>query len=372
MTTKVTYVISNIDKALAFEWVIERLSTQKFELSFILLNPGKSVLEEVLIQKKILFTRITYQGKKDLLKAISGIRHFLKDNRTQVVHCHMFDANVAGLLAAKSLGIRKRIFTRHHATFHHEYFPRAVWYDRFINFLATDIVAISENVRSVLIEKEKVKPQKIKLIHHGFELSEFKNASADKLNLLRGRYLSRTSYPVIGVISRYFELKGIQYIIPAFKELLKEYPEAHLLLANATGNYKAEIQALLQSLPKKSYTEITFEPDLFSLYQLFDIFIHVPINPQIEAFGQTYVEALAAGVPSIFTLSGVATEFVEHGKNALVVPFEDSDAIYNSCMQILSDNHLKKTLVKEGEKCVQERFGIDIMIGNLENLYLCG
>ncbi|MDJ1471178.1 glycosyltransferase family 4 protein [Xanthocytophaga flava] len=367
---RITYIVSNINKALAFEWVVQYLSKDKFELSFILLNPGDSVLERFLIEHKTPFIRISYHGKKDLPGAISQIRQFLKKNQTEVVHCHLFDANVAGLIAARLTGIKKRIFTRHHATFHHQYFPRAVWYDRFINRMASDIIAISENVRHVLIKKEKVNSNKITLIHHGFELEKFREISEEKVNKLKDRYKTLGKYPVIGVISRYFELKGIQYIIPAFKSLLDSYPNAHLVLANATGNYKQEIEQLLQTLPPNSYTEIPFEEDLFSLYQTFDIFIHVSINTDIEAFGQTYVEALAAGIPSIFTLSGVAAEFIQDGKNALVVPFKNSDAITDACKKILADSNLQNTLIENGIKSVEEQFALKHMISKLESLYL--
>ncbi len=40
----ITYIVSNIDKALTFEWVAEFLDTSRFSLSFILLNPGDSAL----------------------------------------------------------------------------------------------------------------------------------------------------------------------------------------------------------------------------------------------------------------------------------------------------------------------------------------
>ncbi|MDJ1483527.1 glycosyltransferase family 4 protein [Cytophagaceae bacterium YF14B1] len=368
---RITYIVSNINKALAFEWVVQYLSKDKFELSFILLNPGDSVLESFLIKHTIPFIRISYHGKKDLPGAISQIRQFLKKNQTEVIHCHLFDANVAGLIAARLTGIKKRIFTRHHATFHHQYFPRAVWYDRFINRMASDIIAISENVRHVLIEKEKVNPNKITLIHHGFELEKFRETSEEKVNKLKDRYKTLGKYPVIGVISRYFELKGIQYIIPAFKSLLSSFPNAHLVLANATGNYKQEIEQLLQTLPPDSYTEVPFEEDLFSLYQIFDIFIHVPINTDIEAFGQTYVEALAAGIPSVFTLSGIATEFIQDGQNALVVPFKDANSITEACLKILSSEDIHSRLVSNGHKSVVDKFSIQRMIAQLEKLYLC-
>jgi glycosyltransferase involved in cell wall biosynthesis len=365
----VCYIISNINKALAFEWIAEGLDKDQFELHFILLNPGGSVLEDFIKQRNISVLRIHYSGKKDLLKAILKIRHYLKENKIQTVHCHLFDANLAGLLAAKTAGIRKRIFTRHHATFHHQYFPGAVYYDRFINFLATDIVAISENVKNVLIEKEQVTPEKITLIHHGFPLEKFQEASEEKIQKLKRKYHTENKYPVIGVISRYVDWKGIQYIIPAFAEILRKYPQAHLILANSSGNYKIEIQGLIKNIPQESYTEILFEEDLFSLYHLFDIFVHVPVNAEIEAFGQTYIEALAAGVPSVFTLSGVAKEFIEHEKNALVVPFKNTESIKENLYRLLDDKLLTQSLIETGKVDIKRLFELDTMIEKLNRLY---
>jgi len=245
-----------------------------------------------------------------------------------------------------------------------------VWYDRFINWLATDIIAISENVEKVLIEKENVKPSKIHLIQHGFDLEGFKNGNEEKIQKLKLKYNSNEKLPVIGVISRYFSLKGIQYTIPAFATLLQKYPNAYLILANASGNFKAEISNLLSTLPANSFIEIPFEEDIFSLYHLFDIFVHVPINPEIEAFGQTYIEALASGIPSIFTLSGIAPEFIINGENALVVGFENSEEIYEAFIKILNNDKLKKTLTENGIKCVKDNFDLPIMIDKLQKLYL--
>jgi glycosyltransferase involved in cell wall biosynthesis len=365
---KIIYILSNIHKALAFEWITEELDKNKWEISFILLNPGSSSLEKYLQYNNIEVTRITYCGKKDLPKAIYNIYRIIKRKETQIVHCHLFDACIAGLFAAKLAGVRKRIFTRHHATFHQEYFPRAVWYDKLISNMATDIVAISENVRNTLIQEE-VNPAKIHLIHHGFKLNEFIPSDISSVEILRKKYNKFNAFPVIGIISRYFELKGIQYIIPAFVQLLSKYPNALLILANASGNYKEEIKILLKDVPIKNYLEIAFEEDIFSLYQLFDVFIHVPIDPQIEAFGQTYVEALAAGIPSIFTMSGVAPEFIIHHKNAWVVPFKDYESILNAILEILAEKELKQRIIKQGEEDVYQMFTLQKMINRLENLY---
>jgi glycosyltransferase involved in cell wall biosynthesis len=369
---RVTYIISAVNKALAFEWIAKHLNPEKVALSFILLNPNDSELEQYIRGIQLPVKRVTYRGKIDLFRAIREVRAQLKTWKTEVVHTHLFDANVVGLLAAKLVGVPRRILTRHHSTLHHQYFPRAVYYDRFTNALTTDIVAITEMVRRILVEREGVKPAKIRLIHHGFDLNTFMQPNIDRVAVLRKKYSTEHKYPVVGVIARQTEWKGIQYIIPAFAKLRELYPNARLLLANAHGDYQTEIQALLHKyLPTDSYEQIRFENDLGSLYQLFDVYVHTPIDDHSEAFGQTYVEALAAGIPSVFTLSGVAPEFIRHEENALVVPFSDSEAISNAVNRILTEPMLRNKLRVKGQDSATRGFELDKYLCALENLY-CG
>ena len=337
-----------------------------------MLNPGNSELEKYLIQHHFQILRISYTGKKDIPRAIISTYKFLRKTKTEIVHTHLFDAGIVGLTAAKLAGIKKRIYTRHHSTYHHDYFPKAVKYDKLCNYLATDIVAISANVSKVLNEKENVKLSKIHLIHHGFKLDLFENVPSEDVELLRNKYNltgRENHYPVIGVISRYTQWKGIQYIIPAFKLLLEQYPDALLILANAEGDYKSEIKQLLKSLPEKNYLEIAFEKELFALYKLFDYFVHVPINNHAEAYGQVYIESLAAGIPTVFTLSGIANEFIKDHNNALIVPYQDSDAIFNALIELMKNKNLVSDIITKGKKDVNQTFSLHKMIVSLEKLY---
>lgn len=354
---------------MAFEWVANRIDKEKFNLNFILLNPGDSDLENYLVLNKIPFERIKYEGKKDFFIAFLSVYKYLKRNKTDVVHTHLFDANLIGFIAAFLAGTPKRIYTRHHSDYHHQYFLQAVKYDKIVNFLATSIISISENVTQILLEKEKVPKKKIQLIYHGFLLEEFNIKDEERINRVITLYNPYKKKPVIGVIARYTEWKGVQFIIPAFKKILKEYPDAVLIIANANGDYSNKIKKLLNELPKESYLEISFENDIAALYKTFDVFVHTPINQSCEAFGQTYVEALAAGVSSVFTLSGIANEFIEDHRNALVVSHQDSDAIYNAMRELLENTALVEKLILNGKKDVSAKFGLDQMVLSLEKLY---
>jgi glycosyltransferase involved in cell wall biosynthesis len=366
---KITYIISDIDKALAFEWLAQELDQNKFNLSFILLNPGPSVLESFLEKKNIPVTTIICSGKGDWPSALLKTIRLLKKQKPDVVHCHLLQANIIGLLAAKMACVKKRIYTRHHSSLHHVYHKKGIFWDKWSNRLATHVVAISGIVNRILKDWEKLPANKSVLIPHGFRLNEFKEVEPARVAAIKQNYQLENIFPIVGVISRFTAWKGVQYIIPAFKKLLADYPDAVLVLFGADGDYKKEIMSLLKSLPEKNYRLVSFEKDVAAAYHVMNVFVHVPIDEHSEAFGQIYVEALAAGVPSVFTRSGIAPDFITDGKNALVVPFKNSVAIYEAMLKIMKDEGLRENLRQEGEKTVQDKFELSRMINQLETLY---
>lgn len=367
--TVVMIVVSNVDKAIGFEWLVQRLDKTRFDLRFLLLNEGESQLGNFLRAEEIKVHEVHFGGRPTIpLALLKVLRIFLAEG-PDVIHTHLFGANVIGLTAGWLARIRKRIYTRHSANENRRYHGKQ-WIDRVVNRLATDVIAISENVKNILMREEAVPAEKITLLHHGFELKEFSNVPLERTQALKAKYDPEDRSPVIGVIARYSHWKGIQYVISAFKKLLQDFPGAFLVLANAgKGDYKDEIGEMLMGLPDGSFTEIVFEKDLFSLYKLFDVYVHTPIDPELEAFGQTYVEALASGIPSVFTLSGVAPEFIEHERNALVVDFQDSEQTHHAVKRLLDDEELRERLIANGREDVREMFSIELMIDRLSRLY---
>jgi glycosyltransferase involved in cell wall biosynthesis len=210
---------------------------------------------------------------------------------------------------------------------------------------------------------------KIKDIPHGFRLGIFKDVPSERIDAIREKYGIPAAAPVIGVISRFTEWKGVQYIVPAFSSLLADHPSAILLLLNAGGDYAEEIETLLKPLPAQNYRMIPFERDIAAALHVMTAFVHTPVDEHSEAFGQIYVEALAAGVPSVFTLSGIAPDFIRDGHNALVVPFRDSEAICKALQRLFRDKTLRDILKAEGWNSVKDRFALQKMINRMGEIY---
>ncbi len=364
----ITYIISDINKAVYFENTAYSLREKGINIRFILINSRGGDLDLYLQENNF---DVKHIECSKIVKSFSSIRKcatYLKQFDTDVVHCHLAMANWIGLWASKYLRIKNRIYTRHSGE------PLSIgWKEKIIdkiqNKLSTQIIAITKVIQDLLV-KQGVNKSKITMIHHGFDLSQFSNVDEQEIRRIKSLYNANNNSPVIGVIARWLELKGIHYIIDSFSLLLKEYPNAKLCLfgANNNGDYSTIIAEKLNAIPQENIEVVPFEKNVFALYSLFDVYIHVPVNNSCEAFGQTYVEALAAGVPSVFTLSGIANEFVIDNKNALVVPYKDSKAIFEATKQLIEHKDLREKLRRNGLVSVKQ-FNFDDYINKLMKIY---
>jgi glycosyltransferase involved in cell wall biosynthesis len=368
---KIVYIISFIDKALIYEWTAAHFAkSELFDVSYLLMNPGETALSKFMTDNNIPFKIIRYKGKQNFLSALFEIKRYLKKEKPDIVNTNLIDASLVAQIAAYFAGIKRRIHSRHYASLHHVYHRQGLLYDKIINKLCTEIVVATQMVKNLLVEKEKVAPEKIKVINYGFKLEQFTQVDPQRVLALKKKYNIETAAPVIGAISRFLHWKGVQYMIPAFKLLLNDYPGAHFVMANAHGNYKDELEKLLKDLPENKYTLIKYETDSPALYRMFDYFIHTPVNYHAEAFGQIYIEALASGVPGIFTISGIANDFIEDGKNAIVVPYMDAEALYVALKKLIENPPLKEKIIEQGRKDVLHLFQFSDMMKKTEALYL--
>lgn len=362
---KITYILSDINKAVFFEHTALLMRKRGIEISWILINSEDSELAHFLEGHHFQVAYLKASSPLRSFAAIKSCKKILNQWHIDVVHCHLGTANWAGLWAGLWAGVPKRIYTRHSGKPLKWNYKEAI-IDQIQNRLATDIVAISKNIEDLLLS-QGASSKIIHLIHHGFDLIRMKKHDENEVARIKSFYNPESKYPIVGVVARWLELKGIQYIIPAFEKLLEDYPNAKLCLFNASKNaeYAHILLPMLQQLPKDSYEYVNFESNVYDLYSLFDVYIHTPVDPSCEAFGQTYVEALAAGAPSIFTLSGVAREFVAEEPLAQIVPFRDSDAIYEA---------MKKQLASPPNKTIHsaffKNFELNTYIEKLDALYL--
>jgi len=371
MACRLLYIVSDIDKAISFEWIADYFSRRDdFQISFCFLLSAPSATVDLLIDHGLPCYVLRVNGKRSWPSLLLSLFKLITALKPDVVHCHLLKASLLGLSAASLAGVPKRIFTRHHGSMHHTTHRKGLVWDYACNILSTSIVSISPVTTEILTAWEHVPKQKIVLIPHGFVLDTFATPPLERTLAFKSVHQIPASAFVVGVVSRFEYEKGVQDVVSAVISLIEEGHHLHLLLLNATGSYSDVIRSLLASLPKGTWTCLAFESDMASVYASMNVLVHVPISPYVEAFGQVYIEGLAAGVPLVCTLSGIASQVIVDQSNALVVPFGSPDSIAASTRRLIQDPSLASRLSAHGPLSVRDTFSLEAMLSRLEQLYL--
>lgn len=386
---KVTCIFTHPIRWVPFELVAKYIDKSKFDVDYVILNEGDPMIA-CLKELNIRHTVTSYPDYSNTPEMVKFLYEHLIENQTDIVHTHWFAGSLAGMQAAYYAQVPVRIFTREHPSI--KYYTRhAASKHRLIWECATNVIAVTNKSKQGMIE-DGIPENMITLIPTGFNVSEYENVETSRIEQLRAKYLGNHQGPVIGVAARYVRWKGVEYVIEAHKKVLEAYPNAMLVLSGTTTdrtnldekirNARKEdivapqyddvihITEKLSELPTHTYIEIPFEPDLFALFKLFDVFVHAPIDSIQETFGQVYVDAMLSRVPSVITLAGSAWDHAVDKKNAWVVDYKNSDQIAEGILALLRDTRLRKKIIHNAFLCAQQ-YDIKNHIQRLEEFYVC-
>ncbi len=340
---RILYVVSDVVDSKEYEGLAEEWDRERFHVEFIFLNKQPDSKTQRLIRARgYRSTTYPYRSRWHALPTLVRLMFRLWRSRPDVVHGNLLEGSLLALLAGRLTGVGRLVYSRHHTTHNHKYFPkRGVFYDRLINRMAHRIVAISSNVHEVLTRMEKVPEEKVVTIRHGFDLSRPAPEDPMREARLRAKYgiTDASPHPLIGVVARPFAWKGLDHVIPAFAEVLRHWPDARLMIFHwKNSGHAAHYEAMLDRLPWRNWRTVNWETDLDELFHVFDVLVHVPEDPLSEPFGYVYVEALTSGTPSVFTLSGILRELdLRQLHGVRTVPFKDAAAITNAIGEWVKD-----------------------------------
>lgn len=143
-------------------------------------------------------------------------------------------------------------------------------------------------------------------------------------------------------LGRLTELKGVKYLIEAFKEVREKRPDAHLVIAGY-----GELESELKDQAKRQGTEgITFRgkverKDVPGYMKACEVFVLPSIS---EGFPLVILEAMSCGAPVIATDVRAMPEIVKDGKNGLLVKPRDPKGLARCILQLLGDRMLRERM----------------------------
>jgi glycosyltransferase involved in cell wall biosynthesis len=278
-----------------------------------------------------------------------------------LIHAHEFTGNTYGSLVAKLAGV-PLVATVHGKSYYSEQCKRRLAY-RAVSRVAT-MVAVSEDLKRFITGTVGVPAGRIKVIYNGQEI--LPQIRQEEKARLRGEFGLGENESVVGVVGSLYPVKGHEYLLAAVPQVLKTHPRTKFLIVG-----RGDLDAPLKEEVKRAGLEkqvrfLGFREDVAALLSLMDIFVLPSLS---EGLSIALLEAMAAGIPVVATNVGGNPELVVDGETGYSVPPRDADALAAKLRLLLGDKCLAKKLGENGQKRVQQKFSLQAMADNYQELY---
>lgn len=235
------------------------------------------------------------------------------------------------------------------------------------NVLATRIIANSlATKRALLLNAPWLNADRIEVIYNGIDLKPFaQTASQD----LRSRWGVMPDEPLLGFVGQLDERKGIHVLLAAFRRIKRAVPKTRLVLAGR-GPLRAMIETEVRNQGWEDAVVLPgFLDDVVAVMQAIDILL---LPSLWEGFGIVLIEAMAAGKPAISTNASSMPEIIADGQTGYIVPVGDDDALAQRTIELLQNAARREQFGRAARRRVAERFTMERMIEQLENLFQRG
>jgi glycosyltransferase involved in cell wall biosynthesis len=227
------------------------------------------------------------------------------------------------------------------------------------------IVANSEAVRRDVIERERIAPDQVLVIHNGVtvrpEPTPARRAEA------RARWGFKASDFVIGCVANLKPRKGIETLVRAFALRAQEQDSRLRLVLIGDGPLRSHLKRIVEEVGLAS--AVVFhgtEPEPWRMLAGMDLFVH---PSESEGMPNAVLEAAAAGLPIVATPAGGTVEIVLDGVTGLLTPPGDESAMAAAIGQLVDDPELRGRLGAAARARAESAFGMERFVSETISLY---
>lgn len=278
-----------------------------------------------------------------------------------------------GLLSAsiKAAGVRRTVALTHgHEVWWAKVFPFNLLLRR-IGSTVDVLTYLGEFTRTAISKALTTRAQRsLVKIAPGIDIDHFISTDATKLR----ESLGVAGKKVIVSVGRLVHRKGQDYLIEAMPEILKNLPDAHLLLVGV-GPYQDHLQGLVQKYNLNgsvSFIGRIQYKDLPMYLSAGDIFAMPSrsrmMGLEVEGLGIVYLEASSCGLPVLAGNSGGAPDAVVQNKTGLVVNGRDSKQIAFAAIELLTNVALAQSMGLAGRQWIIDNWSWEMWSKNFEAL----
>ncbi len=314
-------------------------------------------------EEKIIIEPIEFGKSIVYLKTVAALYSIIKKHSIDIVHSNSdFDRTYAGFAS-----MLRRI--SHVASIHSEHSIRynVVHWTR--NKFAIDHFLVDgEPTKNILIDNDKIRPEKITILRLGIDVSEL-----HKDDTLRSIIRKELKIPddaiVIGNVARLVPFKGHAILIEAAAAVLKEKQNIVFIFIG-DGELKTDLEKRAEHFGIASHIHfLGFQENLSQYYCAMDMYVHPSLDGGGESFPLAVLQAAASGLPIVASRVGDIPIMLNEEKNGYLALPGNREDLTAKLMKLIYNKEERIQKGENGSKFVWANYTTEKMTNAIEEVY---
>lgn len=229
----------------------------------------------------------------------------------------------------------------------------------------TGYTAVSQDIAQWLTDIIGIKESKVRQIYNGINIRKFASGRSSDVGVdgAPGKL-------IFGTVGRQDAIKALDVLVKALSELLKRRPKLRDAIAVILAGDGPEHERIRSLCQEQSLSDIVSLPgsveDVASYYRDYAFFVQPSMN---EGVSNTVLEAMASGLGVIATRVGGNPELVRDGKEGLLVPANDIEALAAAIENYIDDPDLREKHGAAAQVRVAKLFSMKAMTDSYSAMY---
>lgn len=215
---------------------------------------------------------------------------------------------------------------------------------------------------------QEVFKREIHVIYHGLDSESFKRQSP----------YTPGEIPLVVSVGRLVEKKGFEYLIEACWKLKQQGRRLNCIILGGDDKHGEVIRRRIQDLEMQEEVKLVSavtQEELKGYYEKASVFALACVvtdNGDRDGIPNVLVEAMSMEVPVVSTDVSAISELVENGRNGILVPSRDSEALSEGIAFLLDHPETAREFGRLGREKVRKDFDSASNTSSLSNLFKVG
>jgi glycosyltransferase involved in cell wall biosynthesis len=335
---KILHAINNLSGGGAEKFLLDLalIQSKQHEVSVIQLNKSDfTTYDKLLVNSGVKITYFYGTGFLGTIKQFFQLMSFIRNNKFDVVHAHLFPTQyIVALVAWFYKKNKLRFVTTEHSTTNRR---RSKWYlkwiEQFIYNCYDCAVCVSHEAEDTLrshLNNDKVN---IITIPNGVNVDAFNNAKP--YPDFKSKFVKSTGHLLV-MTGRFLYPKDQETVIKAMSMLDNDIS----LLLVGEGQNRVACESLVKSLGLlERVFFLGFRDDLMQIFKSCDIAIH---SSDYEGLPLSIIEAMASGLPVVANRASGITHLVEGA--GLLFEKKSHTQLADHVNQLIADKNFYNTV----------------------------